>query len=477
MKALTRTGALAATVGAALLFAPGSPAQAPVQQDTFVEIQTRGPIHEAFAQPVGLGAQPGVVAKQPPQPIPEQPPDVKPDGDKVEWIGGYWAWDAERNEFIWVSGVWRDTPPGRKYVAGYWEQSDGGWRWVSGYWAPVDGAEQPYVPPPPANIDQGPSVPPPGDSYQYTPGYWVYREGRYVWQPGGYVLGQAGRVWVPPYYVWTSSGYLCVGGYWDYPLEQRGVLFADVAFGRPLWQTPGWSWRPQYAVPATAVLDSLFVDVRGGHYRYGDYYGRAYLDAGIHPWHAYAAKHHDPLYTHYRRVYRADPTWQTALVKTYDARLAGTAPRPARTFTPQATIVQPATKVVAQKQAVVKTNVTTPVVKTVTQPAVQSVVQPVVQQHKVEARHDAKVTGPAVKTVTQPVVQPVVQNKVEARHDVKVTGPAVKTVTPPAKVTTHVQPAVKTASPPVRQVQTHAPQQHQAVHPNNTSKGKTKDHK
>lgn len=32
------------------------------------------------------------------------PPDQKPEGDDVAWIPGYWAWDDERNDFLWVSG-------------------------------------------------------------------------------------------------------------------------------------------------------------------------------------------------------------------------------------------------------------------------------------------------------------------------------------------------------------------------------------
>lgn len=61
------------------------------------EILLRGPLHEAFAEPVNFDAQPGiVVAKVPPKPIEELPPEVKPDQDAL-WIPGYWAWDDDRN--------------------------------------------------------------------------------------------------------------------------------------------------------------------------------------------------------------------------------------------------------------------------------------------------------------------------------------------------------------------------------------------
>jgi hypothetical protein len=465
MNAPCRTGAVATALGAVILFASGAPAQVPAGDTTGVEIQTRGPVHEAFARPTAVAAQPAqVIPKEPPQPLREQPPDVKPEGDKVEWVGGYWAWDAERNEFIWISGVWRDSPPGRKYVPGYWEQTDGGWRWVGGYWAPADGAEQPYVPQPPADKDQGPSVPPPSDNYQWTPGYWAYRDTRFVWQPGYYALARVGMVWVPPSYVWTPAGYLCVGGYWDWPLDQRGVLFANVAFGQPVYQTPGWVWRPHYAVGTVALLDSLFVDTRGGYYRYGDYYGRSYFDAGIHPWHGYAATHHDPLYSYYRRTHRNDAGWQAGLAKTYDARLAGTAPRPARTLALQGT-VGPKTGSV-----------------------IPAVVQPVTQVNNVKLN---KVTGPQVVKQAAPVVKNVAA-VMEHKHEAKVTTPAVKVINnvqPATKVVNNVQPAAKviaqpprvtSAPPPPRQV--HAAPQRQPAHHNppkvNTSKGgKAKDHK
>src|SRR6266542_6095247 len=62
-----------------------------------IEVLTHGPVHEAFAQPgTGKLAAAGVVRKQPPQPLPELPPEQKPEGANVMWIPGYWAWDDER---------------------------------------------------------------------------------------------------------------------------------------------------------------------------------------------------------------------------------------------------------------------------------------------------------------------------------------------------------------------------------------------
>jgi hypothetical protein len=65
-------------------------------------------LHEAFGQPVVFDPQPGaVVDKQPPEPVDELPPDVRPEGDNIIWIPGYWSWDDQRTDFIWISGFWR----------------------------------------------------------------------------------------------------------------------------------------------------------------------------------------------------------------------------------------------------------------------------------------------------------------------------------------------------------------------------------
>ena len=90
--------------------APAAPAPASAAADAEqgVQVLTRGPVHEAFAETVTYDPQPGiVVAKAPPAAIEEVPPDQRPEGTNVAWIPGYWGWDDERNDFLWVSGIWR----------------------------------------------------------------------------------------------------------------------------------------------------------------------------------------------------------------------------------------------------------------------------------------------------------------------------------------------------------------------------------
>src|SRR5262249_34874401 len=149
---------------------------------------------------------------------------------------------------VWVSGVFREPPPGRRFVPGHWVQSPEGHRWVPGFWAPVNVETINYVQQaPPAPLDlQGPSAPAPDDNSTYVPGYWTYQDARYVWRPGYWAAYPPGAIWVPARYVWTPSGYVFVSGYWDYPLEARGVIFAPVVFTQPYWNDPAWAYRPRY---------------------------------------------------------------------------------------------------------------------------------------------------------------------------------------------------------------------------------------
>ena len=98
------------------------------------EVLSQGPVHEAFANPIEMDPKAGpIVKKQPPNPIKEIPPEQQPEGDNIVWIPGYWAWDDDRTDFIWISGVYR-RPPGQAWVPGYWSNADDGFQWTPGFW-------------------------------------------------------------------------------------------------------------------------------------------------------------------------------------------------------------------------------------------------------------------------------------------------------------------------------------------------------
>jgi len=324
----------------ALVFGISAKASAQLAANDPIQVQTRGPIHEAFAQPYDAQPQASIAVPQaPPVPIAEVPPQDRPEGGDVQWIGGYWAWDADQNTYIWISGTYRNTPPGQRYVSGYWQQDTDGWHWVSGFWAPQATQEIPYVPQPPATLDNGPHVPAPDANSIYVPGYWAYYNANWTWRPGYWQPNRPGLVCIPPQYTWTPAGYLLVPSYWDYPLENRGLLFAPVCFTQPVYLTAGWTYTPDYCVRPTALLDSLFFWPHHHHYFFGDYYGARYANLGYRPWITAGAQFRDPLYGYYRHQHRNDVGWLTGMQTLHADRVAGRAPLPPRTLAQQTTIV------------------------------------------------------------------------------------------------------------------------------------------
>src|SRR5262245_23313464 len=311
-------------VGSTPAVSPDVPAELPKG----LQIETRGPIHEGFAQPYDLTPEPGpLVPKAPPPNLNEEPPDLRPPGDNIQFLPGYWAWDAERNEYLWVSGVLRDAPAGQQFTPGYWQQTNEGYRWVRGYWGPGD--QQPsYVPEPPATREVGPSLPAPDDNSFYVPGTWIYQDVSWLWRPGYWARIRPNRVWIAAHYQWTPAGFIFLDGYWDCPLEDRGLLFAPVCFTAPLWNDPGWCYRPSFVINLGGLFDCLWA--RHGGYYFGDYFGPAYARAGYRPW--YGA-HYDPLYGYERWHNRGNPNWAGGLSQSYAARGAGRLAAPPRTYT------------------------------------------------------------------------------------------------------------------------------------------------
>jgi hypothetical protein len=314
------------------------PAAAPTQDG--VETLARGPIHEAFAEPVDTQPQPPLRAPQPPPtPLEELPPDQRPQGEDVQWMPGYWNWDEDRSDFVWVSGFWRAPPPGRRWVPGRWAQAGGGWQWVPGFWTATTQVQ--YLPAPPAPVADA-AVPAPAADSILVPGSWVWRETRYLWRPAYWIEPRPGWVWVPAHFVWTPAGVVFVDGYWDYDLNQRGVLFAPVYVERRVWARPGWCFRPWFTVRIPSLYAALFVRPRSAHYYFGDYFDRVYAGRGYVAWADYRLGRgaYDPLFSYYRWHYRQDRRWETDLRGLYAARTAGTAPRPPRTLVQQQTLVQ-----------------------------------------------------------------------------------------------------------------------------------------
>src|SRR5262245_11856797 len=117
MKYRSTLSALALTVAG--FFPLSVVAQQKTEAELGVHVQARGPVHEAFAQPFEAVASSETVVKlKPPEPINEEPPGQRPEGANMRWIPGYWNWDADRKDYMWVTGAWRAIPEGRRWVVG-----------------------------------------------------------------------------------------------------------------------------------------------------------------------------------------------------------------------------------------------------------------------------------------------------------------------------------------------------------------------
>lgn len=314
-----------------------TPAQEPVPQPG-VDPQLRGPVHEAFAVPVGLDPKPlPIVPQQPPNPVPESPPDQKPQGNQVVWISGYWGWDEDTAQYLWVSGFWRDVPPGKRWVPGHWSQVQGGWQYTRGFWADQAQAQIAYVPPPPPSLEKGPTVPEPALDQFYVPGCWVYVERQYRWRPGYWLAQRANWIFTPAHYVWTPAGCIFVEGHWDYELARRGLLFCPVRLALDVIARPAFRFIPRLVLAVDALVDALFVDLTFHRFCFGDYFGPSYVSHGFIPWVDYHLPGNiaDPFFHQFAIVHRGEANWARDFRKTYDDRRLNLALRPPRTLAEQ----------------------------------------------------------------------------------------------------------------------------------------------
>jgi hypothetical protein len=293
-------------------------------------------VHEAFAEPVNLEVQGGlVVPDEPPAKIQEVPPAEKPEGSQFVWVPGYWAWDADRHGYIWVSACWRAAPPNMYWVPGYWAQVPEGWEWMAGFWAPTRVQKIEYLPAPPALGDvQSLGSPPLPDDLWVPPCQFRY-QGRYVLRPGYWVHEKPGWVWVPSHYIWTPRGCVFAEGHWDYSLDRRGVLFAPVYLPRRVYERRGFSYPLSIIIDLGALRVSLFTYPRYSHYCFGDYYDPMYARAGIYPRFESGRIHawYDPLYQYDRwQNQKSQPRWEENQRHQFDLRQADRDLRPPRTY-------------------------------------------------------------------------------------------------------------------------------------------------
>ena len=426
---------------AALPQQAGSQPPPPVQEQP--DALARGPVHEAFAQPVAAQEQPGaVVESQPPATIIETPPSDRPAGNNCVWVPGYWSWDTAGNRFIWVSGCWRLPPPRMAWIPGYWSHAPNGWLWVSGFWAPAAAQEIAYLPAPPTVADLQPTGAPPAADDFWVPGCWYWYQGRYVLRAGYWLQQHPGWVWTPSHYIWTPRGHVFTEGHWDYALEQRGVLFAPVCFPERVTAGVTIAFTPAMTINIGLLTDNLFACPREAHYYFGDYYDTAYVQAGIYPWFdcVRIGTWYDPVFVYARWDHgRTDPRWEDHERHEFALRQEDHTRRPPQTYREQQArtvhlpepernshqLTRPLSTAVAAPAAPVK-------FEHVDAPAHQKVVQQSQESHDFrEARSRWETAAP---TAPKPVGPAPVSNPPSTTHTPTPVGPASNTHTPPTPV-------------------------------------------
>ncbi|MEM7474171.1 MAG: hypothetical protein AAF483_04205 [Planctomycetota bacterium] len=276
--------------------APNPPAipQPPIAFDSVpapggdYEILLQGPVHEAFgSQSTELSgvSRPAIVAdRAPPAAIQEERPQEIPAGNNPQWIEGYWSWDAAREDFIWVSGMYREVPPGRTWVKGAWQQVGTQYLRHAGYWG-VAGVQSTYLPAPPQPLETKPTLPAPDENSFWMPGEWVYQDDSYSWQDGYWTQHYQDWIWQPSCYANTAQGHVYVSGYWDYEPTVRGVPFASVYLPPTTYQNAQFRYVPAFPVArSAALLLNLFVRPGYRSFYYGDLYSNRFASYGLQPW-------------------------------------------------------------------------------------------------------------------------------------------------------------------------------------------------
>ena len=284
------------TLAGVTAFAQEAPPR-PSEGDDEAEVLTRGPIHEAFAEPLTEPEPTLVIKKAPPEDIEEVPPEYAPDEEGAEWIAGYWAWDDDRDDFIWISGVYRVAPPDMRWVAGYWAEVEDGWQWNPGFWTAIETEELVYYKTPPESLEEGPSSPSPGDDHFWVPGNWVYQD-EYRWSPGYWAVHRPNWMWVPTRWVWTPRGCIYLPGRWDYIFERRGFCYAPIYYHSPIYSRPGYIYRPWCGLNVGNLFVHFWIRPNYCHYYFGNYYGN-YDRWGLSPWSSWSGRggFYDPILT------------------------------------------------------------------------------------------------------------------------------------------------------------------------------------
>ena len=140
--------------------------------------------------------------------------------------------------------------------------------------------------------------------------------------------------------MWTPRGYVFVDGYWDYPVNRRGPLFAPAYFDSGVYSHSGYSYSPSLLIDLAVFTEALFLRPNYHHYYFGDYYDNHYQKGGYYSAYAYQTNRYgyDPIYSHQRWEHRKDRGWDNRMAASYQYRRDNVDARPPRTWDAQRAI-------------------------------------------------------------------------------------------------------------------------------------------
>lgn len=166
------------------------------------------------------------IAKAPPQEIHEKSPE-QPSGDVV-WLTGYWTWSQKQNDFLWVPGFWRKPPPEKMWIKGEWKDFGSNWVWLKGFWSDKPLNEISFIENSPPDLVEDAIEKPANENLFWVPGYYAYEGNSFKWVKGYWEAFDANWVLIPAHYQWRPEGYFFLTSFWDWPIEERGTVYASL---------------------------------------------------------------------------------------------------------------------------------------------------------------------------------------------------------------------------------------------------------
>lgn len=224
------------------------------------------PVHEALVGDAPIPPD-EAAPTPPPAPATEQPPPAPEAGEA--WIPGYWWWSPPLGRYVWVSGTWRHAPPDETWTPGAWVLDGAQYTWLPGYWAaPGAPSITVEIAPPALRVEVATAAPAMG--FAWTPGFYDFRAGSYVWVAGSWVRPPSpDLVWVEPRYVGRPGHFRFQPGRWDFPPDRRGFAYRPDIDVRPGERV---HWAP---LPREVVVEHAHYNWASSHaLAMGDVRGR-----------------------------------------------------------------------------------------------------------------------------------------------------------------------------------------------------------